>query len=148
MYGPGGGYSFFAGRDAARAFVSGCFQDDLTWDLRGLEEMYITGENRKEDHAQAAEIYELNRFIKDGEFAEKFKDLPVPEGRLRWLKQEREKRRAAALEKVEKQITHWDNFFRNHDRYFYVGKVIHPSLEDMPNRKLCTAQGKPGKKRS
>ena len=37
MYGPGGGYGFFSGKDAARAFVTGCFQDDLTHDIRGLD---------------------------------------------------------------------------------------------------------------
>lgn len=37
-YGPGGPYSFFSGRDAARAFVTGCFQTDLTHDLRGLDQ--------------------------------------------------------------------------------------------------------------
>jgi hypothetical protein len=37
MYGPGGGYGFFSGRDAARAFVTGCFKDDLTHDVRGLD---------------------------------------------------------------------------------------------------------------
>ncbi|CAN6626502.1 hypothetical protein TRVA0_010S03268 [Trichomonascus vanleenenianus] len=38
MYGPGGSYSFFSGRDAARAYVTGCFTTDLTHDLRGLDE--------------------------------------------------------------------------------------------------------------
>ncbi|ODQ70158.1 hypothetical protein LIPSTDRAFT_58042 [Lipomyces starkeyi NRRL Y-11557] len=36
-YGPGGPYNHFAGRDAARAFVTGCFTTDLTHDLRGLD---------------------------------------------------------------------------------------------------------------
>lgn len=39
-YGPAGAYSFFAGRDAARAYVTGCFQTDLTHDLRQLEELF------------------------------------------------------------------------------------------------------------
>ncbi|KAK9466817.1 cytochrome b5-like heme/steroid binding domain-containing protein [Lipomyces arxii] len=36
-YGPAGPYHHFAGRDAARAFVTGCFTSDLTHDLRGLD---------------------------------------------------------------------------------------------------------------
>lgn len=36
-YGPGGGYSFFSGRDGSRAFVSGQFDEDgLVDDVRGL----------------------------------------------------------------------------------------------------------------
>lgn len=39
VYGPNGPYRFFSGRDAARAFVTGCFQkpDEFTHDLRGLD---------------------------------------------------------------------------------------------------------------
>lgn len=39
IYGPGGPYRFFSGKDAARAFVTGCFQnpDEFTYDLRGLD---------------------------------------------------------------------------------------------------------------
>ncbi|KAF8529278.1 cytochrome b5 [Hysterangium stoloniferum] len=37
-YGPGGAYEFMAGKDAARAFATGCFKEHRTHDLRGLNE--------------------------------------------------------------------------------------------------------------
>ncbi|PWN29962.1 cytochrome b5, partial [Jaminaea rosea] len=37
-YKPGGSYWFFAGKDASRAYVTGCFKTHLTHDLRGLGE--------------------------------------------------------------------------------------------------------------
>lgn len=37
-YTPGGSYHFFAGRDAARAYATGCFKEHLTHDLRGLSD--------------------------------------------------------------------------------------------------------------
>ncbi|KAH8089285.1 cytochrome b5-like heme/steroid binding domain-containing protein [Filobasidium floriforme] len=43
MYGPGGAYHCFAGRDAARAFVTGCFETHLTHDLRGLSPTDLEG---------------------------------------------------------------------------------------------------------
>ncbi|KAG0759387.1 hypothetical protein G6F29_004453 [Rhizopus arrhizus] len=42
-YGKGGSYHHFSGKDAARAYVTGCFQDHLTHDLRGLNENELKG---------------------------------------------------------------------------------------------------------
>ncbi|KAL3900790.1 MAG: hypothetical protein SGCHY_001099 [Lobulomycetales sp.] len=42
-YGPKGGYSFFAGRDATRSFITGCFKTHLTHDLRGLSDAELKG---------------------------------------------------------------------------------------------------------
>ncbi|KAK9478914.1 cytochrome b5-like heme/steroid binding domain-protein [Lipomyces japonicus] len=44
MYGLAGAYAFFTGRDAARAFVTGCFSSDLTYDLRGLDHISASTE--------------------------------------------------------------------------------------------------------
>ncbi|ORY77788.1 cytochrome b5-like heme/steroid binding domain-containing protein [Protomyces lactucae-debilis] len=38
LYGPGGSYSFFTGKDGARAYITGCFATDMTHDLRGVPE--------------------------------------------------------------------------------------------------------------
>ncbi len=37
IYGPGGAYAFFTGKDGARAYITGCFATDLTHDLRGID---------------------------------------------------------------------------------------------------------------
>lgn len=144
VYGPLGGYHFFAGRDAARAFVSGCFQQDLTYDLRGLEEQFITGDERAEDDKEYREIQELE--AADVKAPERLEDQESlrNHGRLKYLKRRRERRRAEARKKVEQTVDHWDSFFRDHDRYFYVGKVEHESLEGKPIPPLCdTSKGKP-----
>ncbi|WVQ94192.1 hypothetical protein IAU59_001270 [Kwoniella sp. CBS 9459] len=41
IYGKGGSYNMMAGRDASRAFTTGCFETHLTHDTRGLSEQEI-----------------------------------------------------------------------------------------------------------
>ncbi|RIA97086.1 cytochrome b5-like heme/steroid binding domain-containing protein, partial [Glomus cerebriforme] len=52
-YGKGGSYNFFAGRDASRAYVTGCFETHLTHDLRGLT------------HEQIKELENWAKFYRD-----------------------------------------------------------------------------------
>jgi len=113
MYGPGGSYNFFTGRDATRAFVTGCFQEDLTPDLDGVEEMFIPVDDEEEDRKLSS--------------------------RERKIRRERETREAKA--KVRAQVQHWENFFRNHKKYFEVGKVVgaKPKAPGEGKRELCEA---------
>ena len=47
------------------------------------------------------------------------------------------KRRKSAWENVERSIHHWDSFFRNHEKYKYVGEVTHRDISGDPVRKVC-----------
>ncbi|RAH79853.1 heme/steroid binding domain protein [Aspergillus japonicus CBS 114.51] len=96
VYGPGGHYNFFVGRDATRAFVTGCFQEDLTSDLTGVEEMFMP----LDDPAELAA-------------------LPSGERKKR---HEQDVRYARG--RIERAVAHWQGFFRNHQRYFEVGRVV------------------------
>ncbi|RAK78448.1 putative heme/steroid binding domain protein [Aspergillus fijiensis CBS 313.89] len=118
VYGPGGHYNFFVGRDATRAFVTGCFQEDLTSDLTGVEEMFMP----IDDPAELAA-------------------LPSGERKKR---HEQDVRYARG--RIDRAVAHWQGFFRNHKRYFEVGRVV--GLEEVAasnnkeggaTRELCKA---------
>jgi len=92
--------------------VTGCFQEDLTHDMRGAEEMYIPIEDDDTSHRE-------QRLTK-GE------------------KQRRHERELVeAQEKVNAQLNHWLNFFSNHKKYFAVGNVILEDHEQLEKRVLC-----------
>ncbi|PKY09220.1 heme/steroid binding domain protein [Aspergillus campestris IBT 28561] len=115
VYGPGGNYNFFAGRDATRAFVTGCFQEDLTPDLEGVEEMFIPVDEEGDDVGMTS-----------GE-----------------KKVRREQDRRLARARVHKQVAHWEGFFRNHKKYFWVGEVVTDGEgEEKEKRVLCEAARK------
>lgn len=100
LYGPGGSYHFFAGRDATRAFVTGCFEEDLTGDLRGVEEMFVPIDDGVDDT-----------------------DLGKKEKAERKVRREREGR--LARKRVRETVEGWEKTFNGGKggKYFRIGSV-------------------------
>ncbi|KAK3386595.1 hypothetical protein B0H63DRAFT_138244 [Podospora didyma] len=110
-YGPGGSYQYFAGCDASRAYVTGCFAEDRTPDMRGVEEMYLPLDDPTVDkHWSKAELEAM-----------------------------RNNEREEALKKVHEGLLHWVNFFANNKKYPFVGYVKRPEgwPGTEPVRRLC-----------
>ncbi|KAI2468286.1 cytochrome b5 [Annulohypoxylon bovei var. microspora] len=121
IYGPGGSYRFFAGADAARSYVTGCFADDRTPDLRGVEDMFLPLDDAAVDaHFSAAELAQL----KEQELKE-------------------------AREKTHEALAHWVRFFENSPKYAKVGYVKKDKdwLAKEPRRALCESAAKGRKPR-
>lgn len=115
-YGPGGSYHYFAGCDAARAYVTGCFAEDRSPDMRGVEEMYLPLDDPAVDkHFSRAELKEMKK-----------------------------KEREEALKKVHDGLKHWVDFFAKSDKYRKVGYVKMPKgwPGTEPRRPLCEAAAK------
>ncbi|EJF63049.1 cytochrome b5 [Dichomitus squalens LYAD-421 SS1] len=61
-YGPGGSYHMMAGKDAARAYGTGCFKTHLTHDLRGLSESEMRGvQHWKKFYAESKKYHKVGR---------------------------------------------------------------------------------------
>ncbi|KAL9596092.1 MAG: hypothetical protein Q9219_006040 [cf. Caloplaca sp. 3 TL-2023] len=118
IYGPGGAYAFFSGRDATRAFVTGCFDTDLTGDLRGVEEMFIPVDDDED------EIVSLKE---------------------KKLRREREGR--IARKKVGEAVRGWERLFDGGKggKYFWVGRVERGGVGWGERRELCekAREGRP-----
>jgi predicted heme/steroid binding protein len=113
IYGPGGSYNVFAGVDASRGFVTGCFQEDRNGDMRGVEQMYLPLDNPEVDkHWSKEELKEMK-------------------------KKELEK----AKKKVHAGLKHWVDFFAKSKKYHFVGYLRRKSGWEGEWKKLCdTAQ--------
>lgn len=117
-YGPGGSYHNFAGHDASRGYVTGCFAEDRTPDLRGVEDMYLAIEDDPDEQISSG---------------------------ARKTRAEQEKR--LAKKKVQEEVDKWVNFYRNSQKYFEAGKVIGVKIDGEPP-KLCESAEKGRPKRS
>ncbi|KAL8679444.1 MAG: hypothetical protein Q9186_004274 [Xanthomendoza sp. 1 TL-2023] len=101
MYGPGGMYEIFAGRDATRAFVTGCFSPEhLNHDLRGVEEMFVPLDDDDDDDSDE-----------------------IVSTKVRKMRRERDGR--VARKKIEEAVRGWEGLFDGGKggKYFWVGRV-------------------------
>ncbi|KAL8665412.1 MAG: hypothetical protein Q9202_002305 [Teloschistes flavicans] len=102
LYGPGGAYHMFAGRDATRAFITGCFDAaNLVGDLRGVEEMFVPLAAAAEDEEEDARMTKAE------------------------VKMRRERERREARGTVREAVRGWEKLFDGGrgGRYFWVGRV-------------------------
>ena len=133
VYGPGGSYNFFAGRDATRAFITGCFQEDLTPDTRGAELTYIPIDDDVDENGELKRVGGRKGVTK----AE--------------LKKRKERETRLARKRVHDTIEGWSRMFKGEagKNYFEVGKVKREEgwLEKLPKRELCEQAQKQRPKR-
>ncbi|GIZ46686.1 hypothetical protein CKM354_000980400 [Cercospora kikuchii] len=114
IYGPGGMYAVFSGRDAARGFVTGCFAEDNHPDLRGVEWQFVPKDVPTYEEKSDEELTEQMRLYRKESIEKGFKE-------------------------IKGTIEHWQKVFRGETGkdYFEVGYISGRKPESGPVKPLC-----------
>lgn len=125
--------------------MTGCFVEDGTPDLRGVEWTYVPAEIPRfgEEEQEGGEGAGEGKEGDGGEETKKKKKKVSPE-----LKARREQALRQARKQVQATIDGWGKMFRGETGkgYFEVGKVVREEgwLEKLPRREIC-AQAERGR---
>ena len=100
--------------------MTGCFQEDITSDLRGVEDMFVPKDLDTEPVTAPGA-------------AESVKKKAKKEWKLR-----RERAKRLGKQKVDATVRKWRGTFENSEKYFKIGRVKSADEGELgPVRKLC-----------
>lgn len=139
IYGPGGMYGVFGGRDASRAFVTGCFEPevDLVPYLEGVEEMYVPlwlSRRSEADEGIKAEWAEVLETAGQAVAGKSAKDVITDvKARLgeETVKAMREDAYASGRERVRATMANWAGMLERKN-YPVVGRLSEPAEAEDP----------------